>query len=352
MEKSILVEKPDIAVDIKGLSRAQLQDSLKEMGQPSFRAKQLEQWLYGKSVRSFQEMTNLSASLREDLAAAYQLGFPTIAARQDSSDTTRKYLLRFHDETTVETVGIPSRDAKRLTVCFSTQAGCAMGCTFCATGQSGWTRNLSCGEMVDQVALMGEEFSTRVDNVVAMGQGEPFANYDALLSALRFINSKDGLGIGARHITVSSCGITDGILRFADEPEQFTLAISLHSAIQKTRDSLMPGLKNYPISSLKNSLREYTEKSGRRVSIEYSPMAGINDSHEDLKALMTFCHGLACHVNLIPLNPIEGSAFKPSGHLIEFRDTLSGKGFETSIRNSRGGDIDGACGQLRQKLSI
>ena len=198
-------------------------------------------WVYGRGASSYDQMTDLPAGLRESLAGRLALPVPTVVDRQVSADGTRKYLLELADGSTVETVGLPAGD--RLTVCFSTQAGCAMGCAFCATGQSGLTRDLGPGEMVDQVRVVADDFGARVTNAVAMGQGEPFANYDATLGALRLMNSPDGLGIGARHLTVSTCGLASAITRFATEPEQFTLAVSLHSARQPTRDRLMPGVK-------------------------------------------------------------------------------------------------------------
>ena len=236
----------------------------------------MERWLYGRAARTYEEMTDLPAGLRETLASRLALPYPQIVSRQDSADGTRKYLMRLAGGTTVETVGLPSGD--RLTVCFSTQAGCAMGCAFCATGIGGLIRDLGPGEMVDQVNLVAEDFGRRVTNAVAMGQGEPFANYDAVLGALRFINAPEGLGIGARHITVSTCGLVAGIRRFSEEPEQFTLAISLHSAVQSTRDRLMPGVRAISLASLRDALVEYAEVTGRRPSLEFALMSGVNDT--------------------------------------------------------------------------
>lgn len=343
-------------VDIKSLTHAQLEELMVgQLGQARFRVKQVEQWLWQKGAASFDEMTNLSKDLRAQLAAACTLQLPQVAARQVSADGTRKYLVRFADGVAVETVGIPSHDGSRLTVCFSTQAGCAMGCTFCATGWGGFTRNLNAGEMVEQVRLVGSDFDKRVTNVVAMGQGEPFANYEASLEALRRINAELGLDIGARHITLSSCGIIGGIERFAREPEQFTLAISLHSAVQETRDAIMPGVKGHPLPRLRSALIEYGQLTGRRPSLEYALMDGVNDSDDQLEALLSFCCGMLCHVNLIPLNPIrrtgdasQGYLMEPSGRMPEFKTALERAGVQVSIRDSRGSDIDGACGQLIQ----
>ena len=344
--------------DIKSLSASQLESLLVEkLAQPNFRLKQVEQWLWQKGASSFDDMTNISKDLRTKLAEHYSLSVPTIDAKQVSLDGTRKYLMRFADGVAVESVGIPSSDGTRLTVCFSTQAGCAMGCTFCATGWGGFTRNLHAGEMFDQVRLVGEDFGTRVTNVVAMGQGEPFANYEQTLSALRHMNSSLGLGIGARHITVSTCGLIKGIERFADEPEQFTLAISLHSAVQSTRDKIMPGVAGQPLEQLREALVDYSAKTSRRPTFEYALMDQVNDTDEHLEALIDYCHGMLCHVNLIPLNPIKKDEsedqqylMEPSPRMEDFSRALAQNGIEASIRNSRGSDIDGACGQLIQRL--
>lgn len=344
--------------DIKSLSASQLESLLVEkLAQPNFRLKQVEQWLWQKGASSFDDMTNISKDLRAKLANHCSLSVPALDTKQVSLDGTRKYLMRFADGVAVESVGIPSSDGTRLTVCFSTQAGCAMGCTFCATGWGGFTRNLHAGEMFDQVRLVGEDFGTRVTNVVAMGQGEPFANYEQTLSALRHMNSSLGLGIGARHITVSTCGLIKGIERFADEPEQFTLAISLHSAVQNTRDKIMPGVAGQPLEQLRKALVDYSAKTGRRPTFEYALMDQVNDTDEHLEALVDYCHGMLCHVNLIPLNPIkrdesEGQQYlmDPSPRMEDFSRALAQNGIEASIRNSRGSDIDGACGQLIQRL--
>lgn len=251
------------------------------------------------------------------------------------------------DGTTVETVGLPAGD--RLTVCFSTQAGCAMGCAFCATGLAGLTRSLAPGEMVDQVNVVAQDFGRRVTNVVSMGQGEPFANYAALLAAIRFMNADTGLGIGARHITVSTCGILPGIRRFAEEPEQFTLAVSLHSAVQRTRDHLMPGVQGVALSALRDALVEYASAAGRRPSLEYALIAGVNDTPDELAALIAFCTGLLVHVNLIPVNPVTETGLPRTSpeRCASFERELARAGIGVSTRVERGTDIDAACGQLR-----
>lgn len=336
-----------------------IQSLLEGLNQPRFRAKQLITWLYRDGATSYDQMTNLPAVLRKTLEEQHPLIPLKILDKQTSLDGTRKYVFICSDGTQVEAVGIPSffkketkNEPKHLTVCFSTQAGCAMQCAFCATGEEGLSRNLSSGEMVSQILAVQNDFGCRVSNIVSMGQGEPFHNYDAVLDALSFINSKDGLQIGARHITISTCGIIPGIKKLAEEPFQFTLAISLHSAIQTTRDTLMPRCANMPLSALKESLLSYITKTNRRVTFEYLMINGINDDQDHLNALVSFCDGLLCHINLIPLNVIEGSKFQPSPKftLNHWVSTLQNSGKECTIRNSRGSDIDGACGQLKNKL--
>ena len=248
----------------------------------------------------------------------------------------------------------PDADASgRLTVCFSTQVGCAFACRFCATGTQGFTRNLHPGEIALQVVAVAQDFGMRASNAVAMGQGEPFANYDATLAALRLINADFGPRVGARHLTVSTCGIDSAIRRFASEPEQFTLAVSLHSAIQKTRDSLMPKMAGIPLGRLRTALVDYVAESGRRVSFEYLLAGGTNDDQAHLDALLEFCSGLKCHVNLLPVNHIEGSPLVPAapGTAQAWLAALEGAGVAASLRTSRGSDICGACGQLRNALN-
>ncbi|TDB38084.1 MAG: 23S rRNA (adenine(2503)-C(2))-methyltransferase RlmN [Actinobacteria bacterium] len=337
------------ATDIKSLDLPGIERALAALGQPRFRVRQLVRWLYARGVAGFDEMTDLPGALRSELAERFTLGRLSLSAREVSADGTRKYLWELPDKTTVESVGIPSGD--RLTVCFSTQAGCAMGCTFCATGQDGLTRSLLPGEMVDQVLGAAADMNARVSNAVAMGQGEPFANYDATLGALRFMNSPDGLEIGARHLTVSTCGLLPGIRRFSAEPEQFTLAVSLHSAVQSTRDVLMPGVARYPLDQLREALATYGVRTGRRPTLEFALVAGSNDSDSELKALIAFCRGMLCHVNLIPVNPVTGSdARRPDDARVRaFASALTSAGIECTIRTERGVDISAACGQLRQR---
>ena len=342
------MEKP-----IKSYALPDLEELMAQLGQPRFRARQLADWLYIRHAESYDQMTNLPATLRARLQEEAPL-YPTkISHRSISRDGTRKYVLSFHDGAQVETVAIPSKSgASRLTVCFSTQAGCAIGCVFCATGHEGFTRNLTPGEMADQILIAQEDCDERVTNVVAMGQGEPFLNYENTLAALHILNDSKGLAIGARRITVSTCGIIPGIERFSHEPEQFTLAVSLHAARQPIRDILMPAMAKYPLEKLKKSLQDYLDSTNRRITLEYLLIDGVNDNQEDLAALLSFCRGLHCHVNLLPMNRVDSSPFEPSSQetVLEWIERLERRGIETTLRSSRGADIAGACGQLKNSL--
>lgn len=343
------MERTTRSRDIRLLTLEELQDLVKELGQPAFRAKQLNEWIHDKNVCSFDEMTNLPAALREKLSERFSFNVPVELVKQVSKDGSRKYLLQFSDGVSVETVGMPNRN--KLAVCISSQAGCAMGCAFCATGLAGLSRSLTAQEMVDQVLHVARDFGERVTSVVFMGQGEPFANFDATVQALRILNDPDGLAIGARHLTVSTCGVIPGIRRFAELPKQFTLAISLHSAIQGTRNQLMPGVKKYTLLRLHEAIQLYVEKTGRRPTYEFAMIDGINDTNPEMQALVDFCAGTLCHVNLIQLNNIPDSPFRPSPieKVESLQRRLTMHGVETTIRNSRGSDIDAACGQLKQR---
>ena len=336
--------------ELKDFSINQFEEEVAQANLPRFRAMQVLTWVYQKNAGSYEDMTNLPKAMRDQFESLYPLYKPSIEARQESTDGSVKYLLKLNDGYYVETVALPAPD-NRLSVCISSQSGCAMGCVFCATGRNGLKRNLLPGELVDQVLTVQDDFGRNVTNVVVMGQGEPFSNYDNTLSALRILNHPKLLNIGARHITVSTCGLLSGIERFSEEPEQFTLAISLHSAKQDVRDSIMPYLKNQKLGSLRKALENYATHTGRRFSFEYALMKDINDSEDDLEELIRYCKRLLCHVNLIPLNSIEGSPIIPSPRkTAEFwQKRLEDSGIATSIRKSRGSDISAACGQLASK---
>ncbi|MCH4220523.1 MAG: 23S rRNA (adenine(2503)-C(2))-methyltransferase RlmN [Eggerthellaceae bacterium] len=328
---------------------------IQQWHQPRFRTKQLIEWVYQKHAQSFEDMTNLPLSLRSQLEQNAPLHRPACVKRQISHDGTRKYLLKLTDGECIETVGIPSLrlsedgTSKRLTVCVSTQVGCPMACLFCATGQGGFTRNLYPGEIVNQVLHVEQDMDARVSNVVFMGQGEPFLNYDNVLGAARILNASYGCGVGARHITISTCGIPQGIKQFGAIPEQFTLAVSLHSAIQKTRNHIMPHCASMPLTKLKAALETYYEQAGRRITFEYMLIDRVNDQKNDLRALIDFCQGLPAHINILTMNDIPGNTLNGShgDRAKSWVTQLEAAGIEATIRTSRGSDIAGACGQLK-----
>ena len=339
---------------LKAYSYPELKNLVQELKIPQFRAKQLYEWLYLHHVSSFDEMTNLPKPLRETLKSEFTLSNSTIINVQISQDGTRKYLIKLDDENLIETVGIPSRNGQRLTVCFSTQVGCLMKCSFCATGKEGFTRNLLPGEICDQILLVQEDFNKRVTNIVGMGQGEPFLNYGNVIKALEILNDPQVIGIGARHIAISTCGLIPQINLFSQVNEQYILAVSLHSAIQTTRDNLMPKVKQYSLDALKRALSSYIDTTGRRVTLEYAMMKDINDDEDHLEALIEFCKDLLCHINLIPLNIIPDSDYQPSTSqtLSYWTKTLNNAHIKTTVRHSKGSDIAAACGQLKNTLSI
>lgn len=338
------------------LSVEDLTTLIEAWGFPKFRAKQVYEWIHKHHCSSIDAMSNVPRAVRDKLAEVFPPQEVTVFERQVSNDGTRKYVLRLGDGLLVETVGMPVFKENglldRLTVCVSSQVGCPMACSFCATGREGLARNLTASEIVQQVALVQNDFGSRVSNVVVMGQGEPFLNYDEVVDALKLMNASDDLNIGARHITISTCGLVDGINRLAQEREQFTLAISLHSARQEIRDRIMPRVSQQPLPLLKESLESYIENTHRRVSLEYLLIRDVNDSEEDLQALIRFCSGLLCHVNLLPMNAVDGAAYQPSGTqtVRHWIDELERRSIEVSMRKSRGSDIAGACGQLKNKL--
>ena len=336
-------------IGIKRYGISGLKSLMESYNEPSFRASQLVRWLYAEGISSYHEMSNLPLPLRLRLEEEEPLSPPELLDRRISEDGTRKYLLRLADGQCIETVGIP--DHTRLTVCFSTQVGCAMACLFCATGSKGLARSLGPGEMVDQLTVVSRDMATRITNAVAMGEGEPFSNYDATLEALRIMNSTNGPGIGARHLTLSTCGLTRQIDRFANEPEQFTLAVSLHSAVQSTRNKLVPALTDQGLKALRKSLVSYTERTNRRFSFEVVLIKGINDTPEEVSALVDFARGLLCHVNLIPLNQMSEKVGEhepsPMPRCQEISSILQQAGIDCTVRRSRGSDILGACGQLK-----
>lgn len=335
------------ALDLKGMT-----DLLTSWGEPPFRAKQLYEWVYAKRAQSFDEMTNLPAALRRRLAAETTLGTLKLVAKQHSKDGTLKRLYQLADGQLIESVLMPYDDDRR-TACISSQAGCAMGCVFCATGQMGFARHLSAEEIFEQAIAFARELEAegdRLSNVVLMGMGEPFHNYDATLAAVRRLMSE--LGIGARHITISTVGIVPAIRRFADEGLQVKLAVSLHKATDEERSALLPINKRWPLAELMEACRYYVEKTGRRITFEWAAIAGQNDTSEEAHKLGRLLQGLHCHVNIIPLNPTGGYAGLPSDltTIQRFIDVLASYRIPATVRVRRGIDIDAGCGQLKSKV--
>ncbi|NLV91279.1 MAG: 23S rRNA (adenine(2503)-C(2))-methyltransferase RlmN [Firmicutes bacterium] len=331
---------------IAGLSLGELEELVQGLGHKAFRAKQIYHWIYQRQATGMEEMTNLPRALREQLSD-FRFWPWKIVIRRGSVDGTVKLLLEAIDGSQVETVAIP--EGNRTTVCVSTQVGCAMGCTFCATGQLGFARNLTSQEILGQVLLARAATGRQITNVVYMGMGEPLLNYDAVLGSIALLNDPQGLAIGMRHITISTCGIVPGIYRLAKERLQLVLAISLHSADQRRRQEMMPVAKAYPLPELIEACRCYVQETGRRITFEYTLIAGVNDSLESAAQLAQLISGLACHVNLIPINPVGGTGFSRSkeGSVVRFARYLEEEGVSVTIRKERGTDIEAACGQLR-----
>lgn len=335
------------------LTLPELEVRLREWQQPAYRARQVWDWVYKRGATQFAEMTNLPVALRQRLAEAFSLTPAEPVAEHLSADgQTRKLALRLADGEIIETVWM--RYETRESVCVSTQAGCAMGCVFCATGQGGLRRNLTAGEIVHQVLAFARLLapqSARVTNVVLMGMGEPFANYDAVWKAVSILMHPAGLGLGARHIVISTVGLVPGIRRFAQERSQVRLAISLHAPDDALRDQLVPINRAYPIGPLMDAVRDYVKSTGRRVTFEYALIAGINDSPEQAQALAALLRGIPAHVNLIPVNPVAGSPWRPSPRqrVRQFQATLAQRGIPCTVRLGRGTDIQAACGQLRAR---
>ncbi len=362
-----------LAPSLYDLTPAQLSAQLTSWGEPVFRAKQILEWLYLHFVADIDEMSNLGKPLRAKLKDAYVLGRYAATAEQSSTDGwTRKWLLRTPDGNEIETV-LMEYEGQRRTACVSSQAGCAMDCSFCATGQMGFMRNLRAGEIIEQIIWV-ERFlrgkgapaaDSRLTNVVMMGMGEPFANYGNMMEAIQRISGAEadgGMGIGTRRITVSTVGLVPGIRKFANESGQINLAISLHAATDALRDRLVPINKKYPIADLSKATREYINKTNRRVSIEWALIDGINDTREQAEALAEFVRETfdpakerrhMLHVNMIPLNPTGGFRGRPTqlGGVDAFRNVLDQANIPNTVRVRRGIDIAAGCGQLRERAT-
>jgi 23S rRNA (adenine2503-C2)-methyltransferase len=334
---------------IKDYDLAELKQEFTEMGEKPFRAEQVFKWLYESKVNSFDDMTNLSLELREKLKQNYEMHNFNILRKQESSDGTIKYLFDVLDGNAIETVLMSYHHGYSL--CVSTQIGCKMGCKFCASTGIKFVRNLTSGEIVEQILAVERDNNIRISNVVFMGIGEPLDNYDNVVNAIRIINNQKGINIGARHISISTSGLVPKIYQLAEENIQCTLSISLHATTDEKRSEMMPVNNRYNISELLQACRDYLEKTNRRISFEYALAKDNNDNLEDAKRLVKLLKGMICHVNLIPINKIENGAFVKSSNenILKFRDYLNEHGIVATIRRELGSDIDAACGQLRRK---
>ncbi len=335
--------------DIRSMYLSELKTLMEELGDRPFRAKQLYDWLHGKRVQTYDEMTNLPAALRAKLEESYPLHSLRVVDMQESRlDGTRKYLFALHDGNVIESVWMKYRHGN--SVCISSQAGCRMGCRFCASTLDGLVRSLQASEMLEQIYRIQEMTGERVSNVVVMGTGEPMDNYANIVRFVRLISSPEGLGISQRNITVSTCGIVPRIYDLAEEDLAITLAISLHAPDDEKRREMMPIADRYSIQELLDACRYYFDRTGRRLTFEYALAADANDAEADAERLGALLRGLNCHVNLIPINPVKERKYGRSAKkvVLNFQNKLEKCGINVTIRREMGSDIDGACGQLRK----
>lgn len=338
--------------DIKSLNLKELTAFVESLGEKSFRAKQIYQWLHVKQVASFEEMTNISKAFIEKLKENAELITLRKEDFQESKiDGTRKYLFCLEDGNVIESVLMRYKHGN--SVCISSQVGCRMGCRFCASTLDGLVRNLTPSEMLEQIYQIGKDIGERISNVVVMGTGEPMDNFDNLLKFIELLTDENGLNISQRNLTVSTCGIVPKMRELADANLQITLALSLHASTQAKRLELMPVANKYDIHEVVGACKYYFEKTGRRVTFEYSLVGGVNDRDEDVKQLCSLIKGMNCHVNLIPVNPIKERDFVQPDNTVTmaFKNKLEKYGINATIRREMGRDIDGACGQLRKRYS-
>ena len=334
-------------VDIKSMTPEELAAFFKELGQPPFRAKQVFRWLY-RGVISFDEMTDLPKALREQLEERCFLTVPKVARKQVSAiDGTIKYLWELADGNCIETVLMRYQHGN--TVCVSSQVGCRMGCAFCASTIAGRVRDLTPSEMVDQVLFTQLDSGAHISNIVLMGIGEPLDNFDTVMRFLQLVNHPEGLNIGMRHISLSTCGLTEKIDKLAQLGLQLTLSVSLHAPDDETRSQIMPINRSVGVDKLMDTCRRYFKTTGRRISYEYAMIDGVNDSDRQADLLAGLLKGLPGHVNLIPLNDVEESPLKPSRRVAQFQKRLESHGVTVTVRRRLGSDIDASCGQLRRK---
>lgn len=331
------------------MTRPELTALVGELGQPAYRAKQLFKWLQS-GVTSWDEMTDLPKTMRERMAQECVISSPEIVERLCSQlDETKKYLLRMNDGEPVEAVLM--KYIHGYSVCISTQVGCRMGCVFCATGRSGFSRNLTAAEMLGQVTAIRDREDIRISNIVLMGMGEPLDNFDNVMRFLELVSDPDGVCIGQRHISVSTCGLVDRIEQLIPLHPQFTLSVSLHAPNDRLRDAMMPINKRYNVDALLDVCRRYAQATGRRISFEYSLVSGQNDSDECARELAAKLRGMLCHVNLIPVNTVEGTGCREPDkkRIAAFGEVLARGGINSTVRRTLGSDINASCGQLRRR---
>ena len=335
--------------NIKDYNLEELKKEMIELGEKPFRAEQIFKWIHQEKVKTFEEMTNLSLELRKRLEENYTMCNYKILKKQESKDGTIKYLFDVLDGNAIETVLMRYHHGN--SICVSSQIGCKMGCKFCASTGINFIRSLTSGEIVEQIIAVEQDTGEKISNVVFMGIGEPFDNYDNVVNAIKIINNPKGLNIGARHISISTSGIVPKIYQLAEENIQCTLSISLHATSNEKRSSMMPVNNAYPIEELMEACKEYIKKTNRRISFEYALAKDNNDNLQDAKELVKLLKGMLCHVNLIPINKIENGKFDKSSNenIMKFRDYLNDHGIVATIRRELGSDIDAACGQLRRK---
>jgi 23S rRNA (adenine2503-C2)-methyltransferase len=335
-------------IDLKSLTQEELISLVQGFGQPAFRGKQLFKWLH-RGLATLDEMSDLPKTFREELKKKAFITLPIMEKKQVSNqDDTIKYLWRLSDGNCIETVLMKYRHGN--SVCISSQVGCLMGCAFCASALGGKVRNLTPAEMLDQVLFTQKDSGQKISNIVIMGIGEPLDNYDNVMKFLHLVNHPDGMAIGMRHISLSTCGLVPQIERLQEEQLQLTLSISLHAPDDETRTNLMPVNKTYSVDQLLAVCRRYFLKTGRRISFEYAMIDRVNDSMEQADLLAKLLRGMPSHVNLIPLNNVEESKFHPSENVEAFQKRLEKQGVAVTVRRRLGNDIDASCGQLRRKM--
>lgn len=333
--------------DIKSMTLDELRADMKIQGQPSYKALQIYRWLH-RGVSSFEEMTDLSKIVRQFLTEKYYISVARVENKLVSDyDNTIKYLFSFADGQCVEAVLMEYQHGR--SICISTQVGCKMGCTFCATGLGGFQRNLTASEMLSQVQAAQKDAGVRISNIVLMGMGEPLDNYNQVIRFLRLVSSQEGMNLGMRHISLSTCGLVPGIDRLGDLQLQLTLSVSLHAPDSETRSGIMPVNRAYDVEELFAACHRYFRKTGRRISFEYAMIDGVNDSDAQADLLAEKVRGMPAHINLIPLNNVRESKLKPSRRIAAFQKRLERHGLTVTVRRSLGGDIDASCGQLRRR---